>query len=530
MITNSKTLRFFLTLIVCMIFFHSCDDIGPITQVRQERQIRVLSGIDVEDVKNTLLKKLYLENSETRFSVNNGHNAYDFDIDWGEVLELIDTLGARTYTFRVKDYEKDPYSFYNLYMKYDQTGNVHEPYLLKYEMSEDFKLEYEQTLSLDNFSGTIVKYFLNRDSFNAGSSANLEVNDIRSNTAEPCPDGTTVENGNASGGGNGGPTNFPNNNNTTITVTTSSSYYCELTWWKIEDGETVQVTGDADIEDNVDVYYIVTQQCWGIPPDQTELAGENCDLSDEILIIPPERIEDQIDYTQLDSCVSAVMDDVRTLQEGMTWIIAMLEANAQPAAGFLSLAFEKYNWTVLSGNNSANYNGSTLPAFNGNNQFEKVVTVIDSDKLKDATDLSIARTILHESIHAYLIARYIETSNDNYTLFELSYPQLLLDYANGIDSNTAQHGAIVRNFLKPMADALEEYGLKRGYNLNRAFYDDLVWGGLIVDDSETYYPWFPLVFTTVEERERVRNVVNVELTGKDIHGSPKQQKGQKAGC
>ena len=142
----------------------------------------MLSESDIQDVKSTLLKRLYWNESETRFSVNNGHDAYEFDIDWGQVLQLIDTLGTQTYTFRIQDYENDPYSFYNLYMKYDETGNAHEPYLLQYDMSDDFRLEYESTLSLDNFSGTITKYFLNRSSLNQGSSANLLINEQRGNT------------------------------------------------------------------------------------------------------------------------------------------------------------------------------------------------------------------------------------------------------------------------------------------------------------------------------------------------------------
>jgi hypothetical protein len=65
-----------------------------------------------------------------------------------------------------------------------------------------------------------------------------------------------------------------------------------------------------------------------------------------------------------------------------------------------------YNWTVESGtldgltagNTSSNYNITT-----------GITTIFDSQGFPDATDLSWAKTILHESVHAYLVT-YFKTN------------------------------------------------------------------------------------------------------------------------
>ena len=163
-----------------------------------------------------------------------------------------------------------------------------------------------------------------------------------------------------------------------------------------------------------------------------------------------------------------------------------------------------------------------------------MTTTFDGSKFTNSSDLSIARTILHESIHANLVAHF---KVDPLSAVK-SYPDLVKDWANGIygDQNTNQHAEFVRNFVNDLAIVLEEYGIAKGYNLTNQFYKDLAWGGLThtgklnsaVMPIET--PWFQSSFPNSSDRQRIIDVITIEQTGKDFYGNSKTKNGNNAGC
>ena len=79
---------------------------------------------------------------------------------------------------------------------------------------------------------------------------------------------------------------------------------------------------------------------------------------------------------------------------------------------------------------------------------------------------------------------------------------------------------IANNYIRPITDALIEFGAKQGYTLDPSFYEDLAWGGL----SNTP------AFNNYQHQDRANNVILIELTKKDMNGDTKPQKGEDAGC
>ena len=243
-----------------------------------------------------------------------------------------------------------------------------------------------------------------------------------------------------------------------------------------------------------------------------------------------EDLEDKIDDTNLDDCLKDILDRLKGLDKGVAEIVGKFAGN-DPG----------FNWTVKDGlmlsanaQTSQHYNRTT----------GTVTTTFDPNKFSNASDLSAARTILHESVHAYIVAfANVYPMETNKT-----FPDLMLDlsrrkYNNG---NDAQHAEFVRNYVNDIASSLKEYGRIRGYNLPPEFYEDLAWGGLthwpkrdsngnIMKDNygnaiyeET--PWFEAAFPNISDRNRVKNVIAVEQTGKDMNGNLKTKKGDNAGC
>jgi hypothetical protein len=244
--------------------------------------------------------------------------------------------------------------------------------------------------------------------------------------------------------------------------------------------------------------------------------------TDEELI---DEWEDQIDATQLNPCIKDVLIDLKSLTTGVGNIVSQF-AGDTPG----------YNWVVKSGAISG-ANATTNPRYNRSNQ--TVTTTFSNSSFGSATDLSIARTILHESVHAFLV---VQMSNiTSYDVFYKEYPMLMEDFMDiEVPLNQAQHHEMIRFYVDRIGVSLKEYGEMNGYNLPIQFYNDLAWGGLMDIPTEfdshrlpTAYgesAWFKVLNQDRSVRDRIRNVVNVEQNGKDVNGNTKPQKGNDSGC
>ncbi len=216
------------------------------------------------------------------------------------------------------------------------------------------------------------------------------------------------------------------------------------------------------------------------------------------------------------------MTDVKNLSQGSVGQIIQKFSGTVPG----------YNWELKDGVLTGGQNAFTSQLYNRTTG--TVTTTFDESKFKSSTDLSIARTILHESVHAYLVA-YFKVDPLGASK---SYPDLVSDWAKGIygDQNTNQHAEFVRSFVNEIAVALEEYGITKGYSHSSQFYNDLAWGGLThtgaVDASgnpiET--TWFQTAVPSSTDRKRIVDNIAIELTGKDFTGTTKTQQGTNAGC
>ncbi len=177
------------------------DDGAPFEEPVSESRM-VVSAEDIPELKATLLKKMQSGDNAKLFSANMGAEN-NLAIDWQRVMQLIDSTGQKTYTFAIADEDDDPFSFYNLVMKYSALGDAHEPFLMKYTMSEGFIPEYLSTGSLENFQGTVKKIRISRNSgtkSSYNSKAPADSRGVASGEDDSCP-GTTVGSGSNNGGG-----------------------------------------------------------------------------------------------------------------------------------------------------------------------------------------------------------------------------------------------------------------------------------------------------------------------------------------
>ena len=134
------------------------DDTPVNIQAPESR--RVVSIEDIPHIGNALFSELGFEQADGKFSLNNGSQNADLNIQWDEIKMLVDSTGRETYTFGIKHPQGNPYSFYNLILRVSPNGDVQRPYILNYEMDEAFIPVYHETRSLANFQGTVRKIIL----------------------------------------------------------------------------------------------------------------------------------------------------------------------------------------------------------------------------------------------------------------------------------------------------------------------------------------------------------------------------------
>jgi len=226
-----------------------------------------------------------------------------------------------------------------------------------------------------------------------------------------------------------------------------------------------------------------------------------------------EAFNRKIDTTQLKPCMKQVLKSINNLQNGsIPKIIRLFSGNAPG-----------YNWKLVDGVLPAGTNGRTDGNYNGG--IQGVVTTFDSQKYTAASDLAIARTIMHESVHAFLVD-YFHT---NTLMAQATYPELVQQWINTKNPslNDIQHDDMVNTFIGQIASSLAEYGDQQGYTFSTntektQFYNDLAWGGLTNTNAFNNFP--------TATKARINDRLLSEQYQTDTNGNSKPSKGKKGGC
>ena len=224
---------------------------------------------------------------------------------------------------------------------------------------------------------------------------------------------------------------------------------------------------------------------------------------------PSFDFEDKIDDTALKPCLKNILNDLKTLDKGVGEIVKKFAGN-----------IPGFNWEVKDGN-TGNSNASTSPFYNNG-----VTTTFSSSNLSNATDLSIARTMFHEVVHAY----FVTVQNLNLTVEERS--QLMGDNWFALVPKLVPnqgHALFASNFVNDIASSLYEYANKHNINVSLQYCKDLAWGGLThyaPNGNQNYElaPWFIQNVPSSSDRQRILNNIDKEQNGKI------GKKGNDAGC
>jgi hypothetical protein len=171
--------------------------------------------------------------------------------------------------------------------------------------------------------------------------------------------------------------------------------------------------------------------------------------------------DDQIDDQLVNDCLKQVLAKLKAIKSGKFGEIINKFSNGD---------IPNWTWEIKEGTVPSDQNANTRYTYG------KATTTLDYDKLKNATNMSTARTMVHESIHAYLSVFFI---NDPGTAAK-TYPEMVKAWnrAKHPDYNQVQHDQMERSFVDDIAAVLKEFGTSLGLQMDDLDYKDMAWGGL----------------------------------------------------
>jgi hypothetical protein len=178
----------------------------------------------------------------------------------------------------------------------------------------------------------------------------------------------------------------------------------------------------------------------------------------------------------------------------------------------------KYDYVIQNSDQSTNT--TTFRDRNtGNGQW---IVNLNNDYLSKASQLSIARTIIHESIHVY-ISYMLQTDFNYYNEFINKYEEFIKRRKPG-NLNRSQH-ELMGEYVEMMAYSLKSWDAKFGNGklgkplLNDEYYRAMAFGGLFKDGTNIPTDSFKALVPSATDRSKIIKIIQNEQEGTNSQGT-----------
>lgn len=210
-------------------------------------------------------------------------------------------------------------------------------------------------------------------------------------------------------------------------------------------------------------------------------------------------ISTKIDTENLDPCTKGIVNQLKGLQTNNIKEI-ILRFDAPESA---------YKWNLMTGIPPINSsNAAETDWFRDNNGLaipNNYSTYINPNIVDKATKIALARIILHEMLHAYIISMVDDAligGSPDVKNFKILW-NALVNQTYDNNPNRLQHEIIARKYIEPLRDALKEWD--NNPNTDDQYYEDLAWGALF--GTSSFNKIYPEGTTA---RNRIINTNNAE--------------------
>ncbi|WP_166924245.1 type III secretion system effector protein [Flavobacterium poyangense] len=218
-----------------------------------------------------------------------------------------------------------------------------------------------------------------------------------------------------------------------------------------------------------------------------------------------EAIEDYIDDTNLDPCTKDILNRLKNLNDGD--IASMLRRfNADGSIFTIHMSTGSFK------DNQSNLWANTIPTKGTSTD---VTMVFNQDYINGSgnpnrpTDLSVATTMAHEVVHAYLIS-LLEQNKANGAPGIYDFPTVYEAYVQYQITNdksilpAAHHELIAEKYVSTIAATIQEFhtGISTPLGTASQIYTDLAWSGLF--DTTYFNTLYPNNPQSINYKDRVR--------------------------
>jgi len=505
-----------------------------------------------------------------------------------EVLDTINSTIHRNYSFKMVNIDADPLTFYNLLVITDE-NTTQEPHIVKYVMNHNFAEQYfSNQVDLDAFQGTVQKIqisdFLENTSLNKTTTNPCEPIDLvggggstGSDAGDYGDGGDTGDMGDGDGGdGDGGDGDGDGNGDggngghyeTDCIRVSPFEVRCYTVW--VPD-YTQRMTADPcdpfgqnegggvginvpDFESTIKEIFI-NDFFDNLTDEQNECIENDNVLENQINNFLFENIntnEYAINGTDNASvfaskaidakCSSGEVDYVENiiidLDNRPCHLDVVYDAYGicSPLTQMFQNIFENNPNTIDTGygiiynvTSPTNNNGGTLPTSRPMRSFDgymcNIIIRFNENYIDTATDLSIARTTIHETLHAVLIYM-LETGAINMANPDPDYVDLVQEYINLLQElpaniNLSQH-ELMAGLVDDIATSLSQYGNDNGYNLPFSYYRKMAWGGLThhrdANNNLIINQFFIDAVPDANNRIEILSILESEATDSKVNG------------
>jgi hypothetical protein len=444
---------------------------------------QVESYFVAESSKGKVIDKLFKALGYTTRTGGNVTESYETGIGTiltDEILAVQDVFGTK-YTFKLDHPEKDFYTFFNLLMVEKEEKTI--VHLLKYKMTPEFAELYRSgQKQLDSFEGTTTSFVLANPCLCEFPTDGMELDVIPGDYTQT-PGGGTVSGtgpGSSTGGVLGGGA-LENGSPCGVVVFSVPGYVTTSTGTHLKNFVFRLNTCTGEFEWSNDSNRKTRKDA-----NQTETLNENgCCSFGVIGILDPsskeeDMIEERINDLDLDPCSKTILNQLKNLQQND---ISKILQRFNNVPYVYNLTY-KTAIPLINPLNSAETDW--VRDLNDNPVLQNYLIHINPNYVNQATKTAIARTILHEMLHAHLLAIVDDIGLANSIVDPREFPVIYNAISNNIQSNTEaiHHQQMSMKYILPLRDALKEWD---NSNQPDQYYEDLAWGALYNTSTFNFY-------------------------------------------
>ncbi len=468
-------LKIFVLLFGVSILLWNCEKEENIIETQTTTSFKAYR-FNNDDIPQIASKIEQLSTQEV-FTKSSDNNSKAYWVDDVNIFGAIDSVGNKSFSYRLYFNNMPKNVFYNIIIT-ERVSNEISPFVIAFEIENDEKKSiryYELEYFLDALTERDEKSksgsYSKNDHTNDGILDFTDCGELTSGSS-----GGSESSNTSGGGGNGNGGYDPNGSSNSGNSYTSYGSYTVYSYGGGGGGGGVTInTGNAEIvavdaksnDDRV------------ICPEGEVIIVENSS-SEEIIITP----ELEVDYP----CQSEKIKNIFVETAPLSQLI--LDIFDSDSSGYnlvfdVDEALEDTDFQGITGNTSENSEWD----------LDKLdITIgLNPDLLNNGTDLAIATTIIHESVHAVLLYMLetgkitIENANGDRSMTMLvdSYVRfrIIQEEFGGVQPTDASEvdnymHEYMTGLVESIGTSISEYGNSEGYNIAFSYYKKLAWHGL----------------------------------------------------